>query len=356
MRLGEYERALGLGQSAQTCLDETQHGNAHRFQLHALLGMLAFHRRAFESIEEHAKEAMKSNLIEVKLMGHILASRWNRLRGESESASQLLGDARHLTRTTSELLIVLIDQISWAEWAGKTEQLHSLHQELVATIHREADVRVLARARLASARVLDTLGDGEQSLNEFRKARTHFAEACMPLGDADACNGAGRVLAKLGRVDEAVEMLSEASQIYSSLNHPAEVFPMLTQGVIELESGRYLAARKTMQLALERVIASGRLDLIGPTHAVLVPCAAAAGDWEAFDGHLMQARSRLASGNVLDKDIAEPLTLAGKLARAQSQDDRARAVYDVARQQWLGLGESDQVEAIDEEVFLLGDG
>ena len=56
---------------------------------------------------------------------------------------------------------------------------------------------------------------------------------------------------------------------------------MLTQGVIELESGRYLAARKTMQLGFERVIASGRLDLIGPTHAVLVPRAAAAGDWEA---------------------------------------------------------------------------
>ena len=131
---------------------------------------------------------------------------------------------------------------------------------------------------------------------------------------------------------------------------------MLTQGVIELEAGRYLAARATLDRALERVLASGRNDLVGPTHAVLVPCAAAAGDWSALDHHLAEASARLATGAVTDKDIAEPLTLAGHLTRAQSQDDRARQIFDLARQQWQGLGADDRVQEIDEAVSLLGDG
>ncbi|MAO84070.1 MAG: hypothetical protein CMH50_09355 [Myxococcales bacterium] len=356
MRLGEYERALGLGRAVEECIELEPGNDLLRVEAQILMGMLACHRGSFEELEFRARAATDTEDPVLAVLGHILAARWHHVNGEPTIAAEMLEVADRFANTREHKLLVHIERLRLARRVGRLDDSQSLLATLDDLTAGEHDERVLGKSFMASGHVLVTLQQWDLSLAAFLKAQKYFQTASMVLGEADACNGAGRVLAKLGRVDEAVEMLSEASQIYSSLNHPAEVFPMLTQGVIELESGRYLAARKTMQLALERVIASGRLDLIGPTHAVLVPCAAAAGDWEAFDGHLMQARSRLASGNVLDKDIAEPLTLAGKLARAQSQDDRARAVYDVARQQWLGLGESDQVEAIDEEVFLLGDG
>ena len=356
MRLGEYDRALALGQDAEECIACLPTKSLLYFQLQALLGMLAFHRRAFDELGEHSAQAMEADELEISLLGHILASRWNRVRGEPEAAGKLLSNARSIASTASDRLAVLTDEISWAEWVGKTDQLEGLRDELIQTIGNETDPRVIARSYLASARVLKTLGNSEASLQDFRRAGRSFSEAGMPLGEADALNGGGRVLGNLGRVDEAVSALAQASQIYHSLNHPAEVFPMLTQGVIELEAGRYLAARATLDRALERVLASGRNDLVGPTHAVLVPCAAAAGDWSALDHHLAEASARLATGAVTDKDIAEPLTLAGHLTRAQSQDDRARQIFDLARQQWQGLGADDRVQEIDEAVSLLGDG
>ena len=74
-------------------------------------------------------------------------------------------------------------------------------------------------------------------------------------------------------------------------------------------------------------------NLIGATHCLILPAAAALSDWETFDTHAAAAEESLCNSGFVDRDVEEAADRAAALAREHSpaRANLARAIAALQR-------------------------
>ena len=77
-------------------------------------------------------------------------------------------------------------------------------------------------------------------------------------------------------------------------------------------------------------------------HCQLLPCRAAADDWEAWDRDVAEAEALLEETAIKDGDIAWTLELGGRTAAHAGQPVRALYVLGMAEDMWGAIGREDK--------------
>ncbi|RME06996.1 MAG: tetratricopeptide repeat protein [Deltaproteobacteria bacterium] len=249
----------------------------------------------------------------------------------------------------------------------------------------------LAKILASSGDVARQQGDLKGAEQFFRRALALHREAQNTLGVATVCAGLGNVARQMGRLQEAAALFEEAHALFEQLGNQIGIANCLNglaetaraQGDFEAAESGYRKAFEiyetigsrnaiVMQINLALLLLAQRrfseakailrdtLDrsgkrppqgLLACLHLALLPCAAAEGAWDAWDEHDHAARTLLEKTGLIDPDIAWSLELAGDLALAAGEGERARQAYALARWQWEQLGDSEKSEVLDRKIW-----
>jgi serine/threonine protein kinase/tetratricopeptide (TPR) repeat protein len=281
----------------------------------------------------------------------------------------------------------LVERAHVARERGELEQARDWLESVEAWRGQLRDRALLGSLRLVLGRVLADLGQLDQAEARYKRGREEFESAGDRVGAAACTRGIGMCARHAGRmreaewhVEQALALYEEAgsrSGIAASLNDLGELARLggrlaeaeeryraalrhfdnigssnaqiaaANLGLVLLERGQLTEARPILREAQEQFEAAGRRALLGITHVYLLPCAAAAGDWEAWDLHAGQAMAMLAMSGSVDPDIARIASTAAEIARKSGQLRRARQAWILAREQWSTLGRSSEAERLD---------
>jgi len=125
-------------------------------------------------------------------------------------------------------------------------------------------------------------------------------------------------------------------------------------GLVLIARGEYQEAQRLLHRCREDLVAAGRHLFLGGVHANLLPCVAAHRDWTTWDFHFDEAVSFITRTNLIELDDTWTVQLAGDLALAAGELERARKAYRFARHLWQKLGDSRRVLELDGVLEQLG--
>lgn len=126
----------------------------------------------------------------------------------------------------------------------------------------------------------------------------------------------------------------------------------LNLAFVELADGNYRAAESFLML-LKRSFSPTGVHF-PPVLMGLACCAAAAGDWERWEGRFDRCVASLEESGMAHADLPWLAEKAGRLARAAGEDERARRAYAFAARQWAQIGDTEAAEALVERIDTLG--
>jgi serine/threonine protein kinase/tetratricopeptide (TPR) repeat protein len=207
-----------------------------------------------------------------------------RMRGEADLAVELLGQARDLFASSgSELGVADCLKELGAAWASTPDRAEPVLREAVS--------------------IYDRLGS--------------------ITGAADALNNLGDILARRGDLDGAERAFRQAREAMVRVGAHGRLIPALNLALLLVKRRRYAEGREELESALAELRRRRRKVLEAYAHAALLPCAAAAADWAAWDAHLSEATLLLEETGLVDPDIRGLVEDAQRIARAAGE--RARA-------------------------------
>lgn len=182
------------------------------------------------------------------------------------------------------------------------------------------------------------------------RARELFERVGNQSGVAECWNGLAEASRFRGDLAAATEGYRRALRLMEAIGSGTDVFVRINLGLVLLLQGRWAEAGASLEAARADLEAQGLLGLLGCVHAELLPSAAAARDWDAWDRHLGRAVELLARAPMVDPDIAWPAQLGGDLARDAGDPERARAAYELALTQWRALGSEARLRQVQQAI------
>jgi eukaryotic-like serine/threonine-protein kinase len=293
----------------------------------------------------------------------------------AELAEQVVGSARGIDRPDLAASALL----SWAHatrLSAETQRARELYGRAEAGFLALEDAHGVASCLRARAQMRGPGSPGrEERTRLFEEARSHFSSAGDEVAVADCTRGLGQLAQARGDHAAAKTLTSEALRAfqeqdnilgvalcvgglaelaryrgdlegaetgyrqalaaYERIGSASAMLPQLNLGLILLLREDYAAARRVLDAARRELERSGRRAWLAAVHANLLPCAAAAGDWAAFDHHLSTASLLLNETGMADDDIAWTLERAAELAA--EQPERAAAAAALAATQRRAL-------------------
>jgi len=313
--------------------------------------------RAAELAERLRERASKADWHGMAGWAQQLLGRIATLRGELGEALEYLEAATQLAeeRIDSHLfaacragigMVMLLD--------GRYESARE------ATLHarREFSVHGLSHGAAAMTLQLSLVALQEEHLDEAdqyaREARGSFEDLGARNSVAQCMTQQGAIARARGEVGEARQLFSQALSLYRALGAGGHLAPLVKLGVLSVEAGEYEEARERLTEAMTGLEEIGGWNSIGALQVLMLPCVAAAGDWDAWDRLVPEAEVTLASGGVLHEDIPRLARLGGDLALKAGHDDRARRVWLLALSQWRRLGRLVEARALTADLTALG--
>jgi serine/threonine protein kinase/tetratricopeptide (TPR) repeat protein len=176
---------------------------------------------------------------------------------------------------------------------------------------------------------------GEQDLAEHltQQALQVFRSHNHTLGIALCVGGLAEIARNRGDLEAAEAGYRESIAAYERVGSAAVMLPQLNLGLVLLMRDEYETARRVFDAARRELERSQRKAWLAAVHANLLPCAAAAADWSAWDHHFQEASTLLAETGMADKDIEWTLNRAVDLARAAGDELRAGQAEHLAELQ-----------------------
>lgn len=200
----------------------------------------------------------------------------------------------------------------------------ALFQAARERFQRAGDEVAVADCTRGLGQVAQALGDHEKSKQLTREALEAFEAQENILGVALCVGGLAELARYRGDLEAAEAGYRRALRAYERIGSASAMLPQLNLGLVLLLREDYAGARRTLDAARRELERSGRRAWLAAVHANLLPCAAAAGDWAAFDHHAEVAGELLGSTGMADDDIAWTLERAAELA-AEHGERAARA-------------------------------
>ncbi len=207
-----------------------------------------------------------------------------------------------------------------------------------------------ARSILYRGEVDRQAGDFPSAKGRFLQALEGFESCGARLGVALCHNVLGEIARYEQRLQEAEEHYVQARRMLVMLGSDHRLQPEVNLGLVLLEQHRFREARPLLRSALGSFELRKILPMEATMHICLLPCAADAGDWEAWDHHAQRAGDLLERTGVVDIDNARNAQLGGEVALAKGCRDAAMVAFELALQQWRALGKAEEVAALEKTL------
>lgn len=206
--------------------------------------------------------------------------------------------------------------------------------ERAVTVTRRANEPILLAGTLLS------LGYAQLHLDQDAAAEVSILESAalyrdndVRVGAANCANARGELLRKRGDLVGAAAAYRSAIEDHAgtSLVH----IHRINLGICLDLCGDPAAALETYRSVLPELLRLGLENLIGATHALILPAAAALEDWQTFDTHAEAAEESLCSSGFVDHDVEDAADRAADLAapHAPRRASLARAIASLQRLQ-----------------------
>ncbi len=221
------------------------------------------------------------------------------------------------------------------------ERLHDVEATLQAAragYESVGDRAGAARCQWGLARLLLKSERLDEARRACRVARDLLAAAGARNGLAACANDLGELARKRGDLSAAERHYREAQHVWEAMGSANAVYAQANRGLVLLDRGDPAAAQPHLEAALGRFQARKQLAMAACLHACLLPCAADAGAWDEFDRHCGRAAELLRKTGLAEKDAGVNLQRAADRAREAGENERARAAYALAAEQWRALG------------------
>lgn len=271
-------------------------------------------------------------------------------RGQLGRAEELLRQGELAARAVGddlELARCLLLQGDVTRLTGRREEAEVHCRSAWSAFEVLRDRKGQADALMGLAAVALARGDHARTEASARQAIPLFEQVGGRFGVASAKNTLGDALRSQGALEAAEAAYRESVGLLAALGSPDRFVPMLNLGLVLSARGRYAEARRQLLGVAEEMARSGRRGLEGAIHAALLPCAADAGDWEAFRSHAARAGELLGASGFVDPDVAEAAERGGRLAATAGAAAEARIALALSAEQWRALRETARLEAVE---------
>ena len=347
LELGELQRAEVLLARQQHLLSGTAVSSTDRRRTRAaLLGL----RLALLRGDEQSFAARRTELKELlgehgpdDLVGRLEldVARWEIRAGNLGAAERGLEEVRELAELVHDERLLARVQLYSARLAvlqGNLELAEELFQEAVIVFERQADPRNSARALLALSELAAGREDWGRSESLMGIAERMLGKVGGLLAEADVAAVRSSVARRKGDLRGAADQLRLVVEHYRGLDSP-----QLSQQEVKLAQALFLAeevdeAQVLAQRALAFFAQSG--DRIGLATAHITALAGFVHDerWDDYDLHLAAGRDLITETGFVDADVAWSARLAGDLAAAAGEPQRAWRAFALAKEQAGRLG------------------
>ena len=236
---------------------------------------------------------------------------------------------------------------------GRLTEAHRAFQAAIALQQTTGDHEGMGGSLLGLAEFARRRGDLDEAVAAITEARRLFERGGVRWGHAMGANILAEVRRAQGDLVAAEAGYREALQTFVAIGATHAIFPEINLSVVLVEQGRYAEARERVEATLASLPRRQMEDLAGELNCCLLPCVAAAGDWEAWDRHAQAGFGLLAATGSVDPDTARVAGLAARLAADAGQTERARDAYGLAIRQLRALGRENEEAAMLEAKLAL---
>lgn len=356
---GDYRAALGLLDLRDRAMEATGASPGDRRHADALaVRSTVFHDRgliddAARCAEEAIRRAELYGWVGVKSWAIRTLANVASVRGQLDHARARYAEAQDLAIAEGDArgeAWCLMGLANVSQRTGDHERAEELYSEALRVFEDLSDATGMAKC-LCGMSLLARQGD-ELDLSDrlTQRARELFERVGNQSGVAECWNGLAEASRFRGDLAAATDGYRRALRLMEAIGSGTDVFVRINLGLVLLLREQWAEAAVSLEAARVALEAQGLLGLLGCVHAELLPSAAAARDWGAWDRHLARARELLERAPMIDPDIAWPAQLAGDMAHAAGERGRARAAWELALSQWRALG--NEARAVEVEAAL----
>ena len=204
----------------------------------------------------------------------------------------------------------------------------------------------MAESLFGMGQVAIQLDDLQKAQDLLQRARAIFEQHGNRIHVTACIKATGDVHRMAGRFEKAQQDYRKALTFFEATGSGDAVHTRMSIGLLHIHQGTHHKARPILQQCLEVFIQTNERDDQGRVHTQLLPCAADANDWQAWDRHLSQATTQLEETGRFDRDIAWPAQLGARIAAQNGQPQRAWAAYLLALEQWIRADQQDRAQEV----------
>jgi tetratricopeptide (TPR) repeat protein len=176
----------------------------------------------------------------------------------------------------------------------------------------------------------------------FEAQRTLSEAAGDRLGLARAHNALGEVARLTDDIATAEREYRRSLSIHHAIGSTGTLVTRLNLAMVLLAHGDAPAAERLLSPLIGELSRVDERAHLCAAHCQLLPCRAAADDWEAWDRDVAEAEALLEETAIKDGDIAWTLELGGRTAAHAGQPVRALYVLGMAEDMWGAIGREDK--------------
>jgi serine/threonine protein kinase/tetratricopeptide (TPR) repeat protein len=326
---------LGLGET---------HGAAHRVRLlEATQQWRGGHFRAAEAILATLHGVALDG--DPRLACEVLAGRVQTALGVMDgSGSRARAAALHEAATRAGIReFVIAAEIAMAQAAtieGRWDGARALWAGL-AERQEESPPNQRAKIAFGPIQLAVSRGDLDTAASLCGPAMEYLRSTGQRRRLGQVQNTHGDILRKKGDLTGAAEAYRAAERTFEVLSSAYGTAPRINLGLTLLAAEDFEEAGVALRRALGDVRAQGHAGYEYAVRHALLPVAAARRDRPRADEHLAAIAELRARGHFLDGDLATTAEQAGDLWHRAWDPERAAACWDLAHDQWQGLGNAE---------------
>jgi len=190
-------------------------------------------------------------------------------------------------------------------------------------------------------------GAYEESRDLLRQAERQLSALGHRYGTAAALNSRGEVARAMGDLRTAAKLYRRSRGLFKAIGSHLWIYPEYNGALVQLERGDLERAQPILQLSLRRFEAAKHQPGVAHAHLALACCEATQGHWDAWDGHVHEARVVLGRTGYADEDTARMAFRAAQGASRAGKRDRARNAWSLSRSLWRILDRAAELDKVE---------
>jgi predicted ATPase/DNA-binding winged helix-turn-helix (wHTH) protein len=238
---------------------------------------------------------------------------------EAEARALEAGERRLLSRVRCRLGMVQLER-------GARERARETLAAARRDVRAEGDPpRALAYCLNSQGYLALVCGELEAAAGLYRESYALSASLGDTLSMAWCRNNLGETQRFSGELDGAEASYREAAALFERARSGDGFVAAYNLELTRMQRGEFALARPALEQILALAERQGRRARAAVMRCALMPCAASAGDGEAFDQHLAAAGALLAETGFRDADVEWLVGLAAEMAAQAGWPERSRA-------------------------------